>query len=112
VALSWALAFAPPATADHCGATATVVPPTGPIGTTFVFKTDLGAASVLRLFQNGEPVEEVSFPGNGFIEYQIDTHPGDAGSWRARAEVLGSPQCIAEAHFTVAGLPQHRPILA
>lgn len=44
------LAIAPtPVLADHCGAGATIAPSSGPPGTTFVFKTNLGAPSDLHL---------------------------------------------------------------
>ncbi|HEX5589688.1 MAG TPA: hypothetical protein VFX65_05310 [Candidatus Limnocylindrales bacterium] len=94
-----------PALADHCGADATISPPTGPPGTTFVFRTNLGAPSDLRVYRNGRLVRDVYLAGDGFVRYRIRTVAGDTGDWRARAEVRGSPECAAEVSFTVIGPP-------
>jgi hypothetical protein len=94
-----------PVLADHCGADATVTPASGPAGTTFVFSTDLGAPSELSLYRDGTLVRSVSLDASGPVRYEIRTGTGDAGSWRARAEVRGSPGCAAEATFTVVGTP-------
>jgi hypothetical protein len=101
-----ALAVGPaPALADHCGADATVTPASGPAGTTFVFSTDLGAPSDLSLYREGTLVRSVPLEAVGPVHYEIRTGAGDAGSWRARAVVRGSPACAAEASFTVVGTP-------
>jgi hypothetical protein len=94
-----------PASADHCGADATVSPLSGPPGTTFVFRTNLGAPSELEVFRNERLVKVVSLEGNGFVRYRIRTGPGDAGTWRAHAAVVGRPDCVAEASFSVVGPP-------
>ena len=94
-----------PASADHCGADATVSPQSGPPGTTFVFRTNLGAPSKLEVFRNERLVKVVSLDGNGFVRYRIRTGPGDAGTWRAHAAVDGRPDCVAEASFSVVGPP-------
>ena len=91
--------------ADHCGGFATVEPDSGPPGTTFVFTGDVGAASDLRLFRNAEPIGHASFDGEGRVRYEIETQSGDGGQWRVRIEVRGSPDCAAEATFTVADVP-------
>jgi hypothetical protein len=93
------------AAADHCGADATVSPPSGPPGTTFVFRTNLGAPSELRVFRNERLVRIVSLDGHGFVRYRISTGPGDAGAWRAHAAVVGRPDCVAEASFNVVAPP-------
>lgn len=90
--------------ADHCGGTATVEPESGPSGTTFVFTGDIGAASNLRLFHNDQPIGSASFAGEGPVRYEIETQSGDGGEWRVRLEARGSPDCGAEATFTVADL--------
>lgn len=100
-----ALGLAEPVAADHCGSDATVSPTSGPPGTTFVFRSYLGAPSELRVYRNDVLVRQVELPGQGFERYRIRTGPGDAGSWRARAEVVGRPDCAAEATFTVIGAP-------
>jgi hypothetical protein len=92
--------------ADHCGALATVSPSWGPPGTTFVFKTNLGSPSDLYLYRNDHLVKAHFLPGNGSIRYPITTKSGDLGSWRARAEVRGTPICAAEARFTVGFAPE------
>lgn len=96
------LAISPtPALADHCGASATVSPSSGPPGTDFVFKTNLGAPSDLHLYRDGTLVRSVFLNDSDFVSYAIETGPGDAGSWRARAEVRGQTECAAEATFMV-----------
>src|SRR5512141_2047424 len=98
IALGGLLLIAPSQVlADHCGATATITPTVGPPGTTFVFRTNLGAPSDLRMYRNGSLVDSVPLTGDGFVRYAIRTGPGDAGAWRARAVVRGSPDCAAEA---------------
>jgi hypothetical protein len=91
--------------ADHCGATGTITPSHGPAGSIFVFRTNLGAPSDLSLYRNGSLVRSVTLPGDGFVRYAIRTDSGDAGRWRARAVVRGSPDCVAEVMFTVGGPP-------
>lgn len=91
--------------ADHCGADATISPQAGPPGTTFVFTTDLGAPSDLRLFRDERPIKTVFLAGDGFVTFQIVTGRNDSGRWRARAEVRGSPDCVAEAFFVVLEAP-------
>lgn len=93
------------ALADHCGADATISPTAGPPGTTFVFRTNLGAPSDLRVYRNDTLVREVYLAGDGFVRYRIRTTAGDVGAWRARAEVRGFPDCAAEVSFTVIGPP-------
>lgn len=101
-----ALAVAPtPVLADHCGADATITPRSGPPGTTFVFKANLGEPSDLHLYRDGALVRSVFLDDRDFVRYAIRTGAGDAGSWRARAEARGSPDCAAEATFTVVGTP-------
>ncbi len=98
--------FAPtPVSADHCGGAATVSPSSGVPGTTFVFSTNLGAPGDLRLYRNGKLVKEVFLPGDGFVRYDIETESGDAGEWRAHAQVHGRPDCYSEASFTVRAPP-------
>lgn len=99
-----AVSLAQPATADHCGYDATISPASGPAGTTFVFRTWLGATSDLRIYRDDVLVREVELR-QGAERYRIRTGPGDEGHWRARAEVQGRPDCAAEATFTVTGLP-------
>lgn len=94
-----------PASADHCGAEATVSPASGPPGTTFVFRTNLGAPSELEVFRNERLVKVVPLDGDAFVRYRIRTGPGDAGAWRAHAAVVGRPDCVAEASFSVVGPP-------
>ncbi len=101
------LAIAPtPVLADHCGAAATIMPSSGPPGTDFVFKTNLGAPSDLHLYRDGKLVRSVFLDDSDFVSYAIKTGPGDAGAWRARAEVRGFPDCAAEAAFTIVGTPE------
>lgn len=94
-----------PVHADHCGADATIEPTSGPPGTVFVFETNLGAPSTLRLFRDGRLVDRVAFDDGGPIEYEIATRSGDAGDWYAIAQVRGNSECDAEASFTVLGTP-------
>jgi hypothetical protein len=96
---------AAPAMADHCGAKATVRPASGPPGTVFVFRTNLGAASNLTLYRDGEAQRTVFLRGDGFVRYDIATGRGDLGSWLARAAVHGHDHCRGEATFTVVGAP-------
>jgi hypothetical protein len=103
-AMLLALAVPSPVTADHCGAAATIAPISGPPGTTFVFRTNLGAPSDLRVYRNGL-VKEAFLEGDGDVRYDIATASRDAGQWRARAEVRGQTDCAAEAAFTVLGTP-------
>jgi hypothetical protein len=96
----------PPAvSADHCGAAATISPASGPPGTTLVFRTNLGSRSDLRIYKGDRLVREVALDGSGDVRYRIGTAPGDAGVWRARAEVRGRPDCGAEVSFAVVGPP-------
>lgn len=92
--------------ADHCGGAATITPASGRPGTTFVFRTNLGAASDLRVYRNEDLVREVFLEGDGYVRYDIKTAAGDAGSWRARAEVRGQTECAAEVSFIVSGTPE------
>jgi hypothetical protein len=100
-----ALALPAAVSADHCGAAATISPSSGPPGTTFVFRTNLGAPSDLRLYRNDRLVAEQFLDGEAFVQYDITTESGDEGRWRARAEVRGQPECAAEASFVVLGAP-------
>ena len=93
------------ASADHCGADATVSPASGPPGTTFVFRTNLGAPSELQVFRDEQLVKAVPLDGQAFVRYRIRTGPGDTGTWRAHAAVVGRPDCVAEASFSVVGPP-------
>jgi len=105
--LAVVLALAAPAQvlADHCGADATVTPPSGPVGTTFVFATNLGEPSDLSVYRDGSLVAEASIPDSGSFTYPIPTGPVDAGSWRVHAQLHSSPECAADATFTVLGSP-------
>ncbi len=107
LALAILLGLAAPAStfADHCGAGATITPPSGPPGTTFVFSTNLGASSDLRVYRNEVQVQQAVFEGTGAITYAILTSPGDSGQWRVRAEVRGQADCAADASFLVVGAP-------
>lgn len=91
--------------ADHCGAGANVTPSSGPPGTTFVFSTNLGASSDLRVYRNEVLVRQEVFEGTGAITYAILTSPGDSGQWRVHAEVRGQADCAADASFLVVGAP-------
>lgn len=100
------LAVAPaPVLADHCGAGATITPRSGSPGTTFVFRTNLGAPTDLHLYLGGTLIRSVFIDDGDAVRYAIKTGPGDAGSWLVRAEVRGFPDCAADASFTVAGTP-------
>ena len=104
--LLWLASMDPaPVSADHCGASATVTPSSGPPGTTFVFRTNLGAPSTLYLYRDDTLVRSVRLRGDGPVRFAIATRAGDSGTWRARAEVRGSPSCAAEASFRVLGAP-------
>jgi len=91
--------------ADHCGAGASVTPSSGPPGTTFVFSTNLGASSDLRIYRNEVQVQQAVSEGTGAITYAIQTAPGDSGQWRVHAEVRGQAACAADASFLVVGAP-------
>ena len=69
------LSLPAPASADHCGADATVSPASGPPGTTFVFRTNLGAPSELQVFRNERLVKVVPLDGQAFVRYRIRTGP-------------------------------------
>jgi hypothetical protein len=66
--------------ADHCGAAATVTPSSGPPGTTFVFRTNLGAPSMLRLYRDGTLVRSAALDGDGPVRFAIRTGAGDSGT--------------------------------
>jgi hypothetical protein len=85
----------------HCEAIANVTPELGPPGTTFRFETNLGATSDLYLFKDDVLVRSEYLDDSDFVSHPISTGPGDSGTWRARAEVRGRPECWAEAGFTV-----------
>lgn len=101
VAVLWSLAPTPIARADRCGGLAAVDPAVGPVGTEFVFTTNLGAPSTLRLFHDGQPVRTVPLDGDGDVSYTFVSQPGDEGSWVATAEVRAATFCRSEAMFTV-----------
>ena len=92
--------------ADHCGGAASVDPISGPAGTAFVFRTNVGAPSDLSIFHDGRPVRQAYLPRSGDVSYVIRTSQGDDGTWRIRAAVRGHEVCYAEATFTVGGLPE------
>jgi hypothetical protein len=94
-----------PVLADHCGSSATITPVVGQPGTTFVFRTNLGTPSELDLYRNGALIRSVALSGSGDVRYSIQTGPGDAGAWRARAEARDNADCAAEATFKVVGAP-------
>jgi hypothetical protein len=100
-----AIVTASPVVADHCGAEGTVTPASGPVGTTFVFSTNLGEPSVLQLYRDGHLSRTVSLPGDGFVSYDFKSSSGDAGHWRAYAALVSSPRCSSTAFFTVLGTP-------
>jgi hypothetical protein len=95
--------------ADGCYGTASVSPTSGPIGTTFVFASNLGISgdpSTLRLYHNGALVRTVRFRGGGshVDRYRIRTAASDVGEWQAVA--ANSPQCHTNTvRFSVTGLP-------
>ncbi len=101
VAALWSLAPTQVARADRCGAPAAVDPAVGPVGTEFVFTTNLGDPSTLRLFHNGQPARAVPLDGDGDVSYTFVSEPGDEGSWAATAEVRSATFCRSEATFTV-----------
>ena len=90
--------------ADRCGGRATVDPESGPPGTAFVFRTNVGASSDLTLTKNGEVVGVVPLNGSGDVSFTYTSQPGDEGEWVATALVRSAPDCGAEARFTVTGL--------
>lgn len=92
--------------ADHCGETGSITPASGPPGTTFVFRTNLGSPSILRIYRDERLVREVSLAGDADVRYRIRTGPGDGGMWRARAEVRGRPDCYTELSFVVVDPPE------
>jgi len=91
--------------ADHCGAVGSITPASGPPGTTFVFRTNLGSPSDLRIYRNERLVREVFLASDADVRYRIRTGAGDAGTWRARAEVRGFPDGITEVSFVVVATP-------
>jgi hypothetical protein len=99
------LAFPRPSLADHCGGIASVEPSAGPAGTTFVFRTNLGAATNVYLYHDGELVRTDARSGTGSVTYRIRTGPGDEGRWRVRAAVQGHEECSSHARFRVTGPP-------
>jgi hypothetical protein len=99
------LASPPASRADHCGGAATVEPASGPIGTTFVFRTSLGATTNLYLYRGGTLVRTDTLAGDGSVTYRVRTGPGDAGRWRIRAAVQGGETCYGEARFRVTAIP-------
>jgi hypothetical protein len=100
-----ALAIPAPASADMCGGVSSVTPTAGPIGTTFVFRTNLGAPSDLYLYQEGVLRRTASLDGSGYVSYRLRTGPGDGGHWIARAETRGFSECFTESAFTVTDAP-------
>lgn len=92
-----------PILADHCGADATVTPPSGPAGTTFVFATNLGEPSDVYVYRDGSQMAKAYIPDSDDFTYAIPTEPGEAGSWKVHAQLRSSPDCAAEATFTVLG---------
>ncbi len=91
------------ASADSCGSDATITPASGPPGTTFVFRTNLGEPSDIYVYRNGHLVKTDFDPGNADIRYEVTANA--PGRWRVRAELRSSPQCAAEATFVVVGTP-------
>ena len=104
-ALLLPLAIPSAASADHCGADTTITPSSGPPGATFVFRTNLGAPSDLRVYRNDTLVKQAFLEDDRPVRYDIETAAGDLGNWRARAEVRGRTECAAEGTFTVLGTP-------
>jgi hypothetical protein len=100
VAALWSL-VPQDARADRCGGPAAVNPAVGPVGTEFVFTTNLGAPSTLRLFHDGQPARVVPLDGDGDVRYTFVSEPGDEGSWVATAEVRAATFCRSEAMFKV-----------
>jgi hypothetical protein len=101
VAALWSLAPTQVARADRCGGPAAVDPVVGPVGTEFVFTTNVGAPSTLRLFHDGQPIRVVPLDGVGDVSYTFVSQLGDEGSWAATAEVRSATFCGSEATFTV-----------
>jgi hypothetical protein len=97
------LAAPAPMLADHCGADATVTPPSGSAGTTFVFATNLGEPSDVYVYRDGSLVAQAYIPDSGDFTYAIATGSGDDGSWRVHAQLRSSPDCAADAAFIVLG---------
>lgn len=91
--------------ADHCDGSATVEPGSGPAGTTFVFRTNLGETSNLYLYHDGELVRTDTLAGGDATPYRIRTDADDIGRWRIRAAVQGGEACYGEAVFRVTGMP-------
>lgn len=100
------LAFPRATLADHCGGFATVEPSTGPVGTTFVFRTNQGGPTTIYLYHDGTLERTDTQSGNGFVTYRIRTKQGDEGRWRVRAAVQGQEECAGHARFRVTGLPE------
>jgi len=99
------LACPPASRADHCGGAATVEPASGPAGTTFVVRTNLGATANLYLYRDGTLVRTDTLASDGSVIYRVRTGPGDAGRWRIRAAVQGGESCYGEARFLVTAIP-------
>jgi len=91
--------------ADHCGGIATVEPPSGPAGTTFLFRTNQGGPTNLYVYRDDKLLHTDTLAGDGFVTYRIRTAEGDEGRWRVRAAVQGQEGCYGEARFRVTGLP-------
>jgi hypothetical protein len=100
-----ALAFPEATLADHCGGAATVEPASGSAGTTFVFRTNQGAATNIYLYRNGKLVRTDTIAGTGSVSYRIRTQAGDEGRWRVRAAVQGQEECHGDATFRVTAIP-------
>lgn len=98
------LGGASPALADHCGGEAKVAPSSGPGGTVFVIRPQLGAATVLRLYRDDDLVLTVHL-ADPAVRYVFRSRSGDAGAWRVEARVKGHRECGSEAAFAVTGLP-------
>src|SRR5690349_6561367 len=102
---SLAIAFPRASLADHCGGSATVEPSTGPVGTTFVFRTNLGGPTTIEVYHDGTLERTDTLHGNGPVTYRIRTDEGDDGRWQVRAVVQGQEECAGHARFRVTGLP-------
>jgi hypothetical protein len=89
------------ARADRCGGPATVDPVAGPVGSEFVFTTDLGAPSTLKLIHDGNLDRTIDLDGDGVVTYKFVSQEGDEGSWVATAEVRTATFCTSEAKFEV-----------
>jgi hypothetical protein len=101
----WILLPAQSALADHCGALGTVHPEFGTPGTTYIFRTNLGEPSTVRLFHDGELVRTI-VDADGQIALRIHTGVGDEGAWTVKAAITGDPVCSSTAHFTVGTSPE------